>query len=99
MKIPISPKNSSKICIFKILINKNKKKGPNFIFIFIFYLTCFTTVPIFKSIGSLVAEIWGGGGGQNAKWIRVKEYAIYGNKCVKNVLSLCATLIPQLMSF
>ena len=25
-------------------------------------MTCFTTVPIFKSIGPLVAEIWGGGG-------------------------------------
>ena len=62
MKIPISPKNSSKICIFKILINNKKKyKGPIIIIIFfIFYSTCFTTVPIFKSIGPLVAEIWGG---------------------------------------
>ena len=32
-----------------------------FFFIFLFYLTCFTTVPIFESIGPLVAEIWGGG--------------------------------------
>ena len=63
MKIPIFPKNSSKICIFKIFINKKKKKGPNFFFLlfFLFYLTCFTTVPIFESIGPLVAEIWGGG--------------------------------------
>ena len=45
--------------IFKILINKkNKNKGPHFYFsYFLFYLTCFTTVPIFKSIGPLVAEI------------------------------------------
>ena len=64
MKIPIFPKNSSKICIFKILINKKKKKKVQiFLFLnFFFYLTCFTTVPIFKSIGPLVAEIWGGGG-------------------------------------
>ena len=55
--------NSSKICIFKILINKKKKVTVQifFFFIFLFYLTCFTTVPIFESIGPLVAEIWGGG--------------------------------------
>ena len=65
MKIPIFPQNSSKICIFKILINKKKNKGQilYYFFIFLFYLTCFTTVPIFKSIGPLVAEIWKGGGG------------------------------------
>ena len=65
MKIPISPQNSSKICIFKILINYLKKSnGPNLFFLHFlkFYLTCFTTVPIFESIGPLVAEIWGGGG-------------------------------------
>ena len=48
-----------------MLINKKKKKkkGQIFKIIFlIFYLTCFTPVPIFKSIGPLVAEIWGGGG-------------------------------------
>ena len=45
----------------KILINKKKKKKVQFFFFFFkFYLTCFTTVPIFKSIGPLVAEIWGG---------------------------------------
>ena len=45
---------------------KKKIKVQIFLFIyFLFYLTCFTTVPIFKSIGPLVAEIWGGGGGQN----------------------------------
>ena len=32
-----------------------------FYYLFLFYLTCFTTVPIFKSISPLVAEIWGGG--------------------------------------
>ena len=44
--------------------NKKKKKIKVkifYFFIFKFYLTCFTTVPIFKSIGPLVAEIWGGG--------------------------------------
>ena len=45
--------------------NFNYKKiyeGPIFLFIFIFILLdLFTTVPIFKSIGPLVAEIWGGG--------------------------------------
>ena len=64
MKIPIFPQNSSKISIFKILINYFKKSnGPNFFFFsfFLFYLTCFTTVPIFESNGPLVAEIWGGG--------------------------------------
>ena len=56
-------KNLSKICIFKILINKKKEVTVQFffLFIFLFYLTCFTTVPIFESIGPLVAEIWGGG--------------------------------------
>ena len=44
--------------------NKKKKKMKvQFFFPFSFYLTCFMTVPIFKSIGPLVAEIWGGGGG------------------------------------
>ena len=68
MKIPIFPQNSSKICIFKILINyKKKSNGPIFFFfIFLFYLTCFTTVPIFESIGPLVAKIWGGGGAKSA---------------------------------
>ena len=43
-----------------------KSNGPNFFFssFFLFYLTCFTTVPIFESIGPLVAEIWGGGPNQ-----------------------------------
>ena len=37
---PNFPPKFVKICIFKILINKkNKNKGPNFVFIFIFYST------------------------------------------------------------
>ena len=81
MKIPIFSQKSSKICIFKIFINyKKKSNGPkkNF-FIFLFYLTCFTTVPIFESIGPLVAEIWGGGGGGGGQispppqWTQVLE--------------------------
>ena len=58
------PKMSSKICIFKFFINyKKKSNGPNFFFSSFFNstVTCFTTVPIFESIGPLVAEIWGGG--------------------------------------
>ena len=59
------PKFVKNLHIFKIVINylKNNKRS-NFVLylIFLFYLTCFTTVPIFKSIGPLVAEIWGGGG-------------------------------------
>ena len=53
------PQNLSKICIFKILINEKKKKNSKLFYFltFLFYLTCFTTVPIFKSIGPLVAEI------------------------------------------
>ena len=42
----------------------NKRPIFFFFFIFLFYLTCFTTVPIFESIGRLVAEIWGGGPNQ-----------------------------------
>ena len=61
MKIPIFLQNSSKICIFKILIKKNKIKVQIF---FYFYSTWLVLrLPIFKSIGPLVAEIWGGGGG------------------------------------
>ena len=54
---------SSKICIFKNIINYIKKNKGQFFFFFFFkfYLTCFTTVSIFESIGPLVAEIWGGG--------------------------------------
>ena len=47
-KSKFSPKNLSKICIFKILINKKKKKKKKKKIIFLFYLTCFTTVPIFQ---------------------------------------------------
>ena len=52
------PKFVKNLHIFKILINKKKKVTVQ---IFLFYLTCFTTVPIIESIGPLVAEIWGGG--------------------------------------
>ena len=70
--------NSSKICIFKIVINYLKKSnGPKKkFFIFLFYLTCFTTVPNFESIGPLVAEIWGGGHNQPPpppQWTQVLE--------------------------
>ena len=103
MKIPSFSQNSSKICIFKILINyKKKSNGPNLFFssFFLFYLTCFTTVPIFKSIGPLVAEIWGGGGGgqispppppmdssprNNPMGIGLKEN--FPHKCVSNLHS------------
>ena len=48
-----------------------------YFYIFLFYLTCFTTVPILESIGPLVAEIWGGGGGQISppppQWTQVLE--------------------------
>ena len=49
-----------KVFLQKKLIKK-KNKGQIFYIFVIFYLTCFTTVPIFKSIGPLVAKIWGGG--------------------------------------
>ena len=46
------PQNSSNICIFNFFFFLNN--------ILLDKLTCFTTVPIFESIGPLVAEIWGG---------------------------------------
>ena len=75
---PNFSQNSSKICIFKILINYKKKSNWSnffFLFIFLFYLTCFTTVPIFESIGPLVAEIWGGGAksAPPPQWTQVLE--------------------------
>ena len=57
------PKIRQKFAYSKFLLIIKKKvtvQKKNF-FIFLFYLTCFTTVPIFESIGPLVAEIWGGG--------------------------------------
>ena len=60
------PKIRQKFAYSNFLLIIKKRNGPNFVFLnFLFYLTCFTTVPIFESIGPLVAEIWwGGGGGQ-----------------------------------
>ena len=54
---PNFPQNLSKICIFKILIKKNEiNKGQIFFnFLIFILLDLFTTVPIFKSIGPLVA--------------------------------------------
>ena len=67
MKIPIFPKIRQKFAYSKFTIRIILKKVTVlkffFSFIFLFYLTSvLQTVPIFESIGPLVAEIWGGGG-------------------------------------
>ena len=57
---PNFPQNSSKICILKILINYIKKIKVHFLFFIL--LDLFYDCANFKSIGPLVAEIWGGVG-------------------------------------
>ena len=64
----------------QILINYNKKSNVSKFFfssIFLFYLTCFKTVPRLRvNLNPLVAEIWGGGGGQHQphpQWTQVLE--------------------------